>query len=203
MVSPGRPMTRLMKSRSGSSGYLNTITSPRRGSLTGSTFLPIASGVGPKTNLLTSRWSPISRLFSIDPVGILNACTTHVRTNSARITAMTIDSKYSRRTDFLNAVAIAGALLLLADLEDGEKGFLRNFDPADALHPLLAFLTQCAWGPSPTRSRSPARLTARFPPAARSGRRRSALLLADLEDGEKGFLRNFDSADALHPLLAF
>ena len=41
----------------------------------------------------------MSRLFSIDPVGILNACTTQVRTNSARITAMTIDSKYSRSVD--------------------------------------------------------------------------------------------------------
>ena len=36
------------------------------------------------------------RLFSIEPVGILKACTIHVRMNSARITAMTIDSKYSR-----------------------------------------------------------------------------------------------------------
>ena len=44
----------------------------------------------------------MSRLFSIDPVGILNACTTNVRMNSARITAMTIDSKYSRSVDFLN-----------------------------------------------------------------------------------------------------
>src|SRR5919112_1581987 len=128
MVSPGRPMTRLMKSRSGSSGYLNTITSPRRGSLTGSTFLPIASGVGPKTNLLTSRWSPISRLFSIDPVGILKACTTHVRTNSARITAMTIDSKYSRRTDFLKAADSVSGLGLMAQ------------GAAGALHPFLAFL---------------------------------------------------------------
>ncbi len=42
----------------------------------------------------------MSRLFSIDPVGILKACTTQVRTNSARITAMTIDSKYSRTVDF-------------------------------------------------------------------------------------------------------
>jgi hypothetical protein len=32
-------------------------------------------GVGAKTNLFTSRWSPTSRLFSIEPVGILNACT--------------------------------------------------------------------------------------------------------------------------------
>ena len=46
----------------------------------------------------------MSRLFSIDPVGILNACTTQVRTNSARITAMTIDSKYSRIGRFLKVV---------------------------------------------------------------------------------------------------
>ena len=48
----------------------------------------------------------MSRLFSIDPVGILNACTTKVRMNSARMTAMTIDSKYSRTVDFLNGTAI-------------------------------------------------------------------------------------------------
>ena len=46
----------------------------------------------------------MSRFCSIDPVGILNACTTQVRTNSARITAMTIDSKYSRAVDFLKVV---------------------------------------------------------------------------------------------------
>ena len=38
----------------------------------------------------------MSRLGSIEPVGILNACTTKVRMKSARMTAMTIDSKYSR-----------------------------------------------------------------------------------------------------------
>ena len=43
----------------------------------------------------------MSRLFSIDPVGILNACTMNVRMNSARMTAMTIDSKYSRNGGFL------------------------------------------------------------------------------------------------------
>ena len=41
----------------------------------------------------------MSRFSSIDPVGILKACTTHVRTNRARMTAMTIDSKYSRAVD--------------------------------------------------------------------------------------------------------
>ena len=45
----------------------------------------------------------MSRLFSIEPVGILNAWTTNVRMNSARMTAMTIDSKYSRTVDFLNS----------------------------------------------------------------------------------------------------
>ena len=48
----------------------------------------------------------MSRLFSIDPVGILNACTTNVRMNSARITAMTIDSKYSRSVDFSNETVV-------------------------------------------------------------------------------------------------
>ena len=48
----------------------------------------------------------MSRFFSIDPVGILNACTTNVRMNSARITAMTIDSKYSRSVDFLKSGVI-------------------------------------------------------------------------------------------------
>src|SRR5262245_54129580 len=84
------------------------------------------------------------RLFSIEPVGILNACTTHVRTNSARITAITIDSKYSRTTDFLKgAVAIMPGPkpgLLLSYLEHGEERFLRDLDAADALHPLLPFL---------------------------------------------------------------
>ena len=51
----------------------------------------------------------MSRLFSIEPVGILNACTTNVRMNSARMTAMTIDSKYSRTVDFLNGFGIASS----------------------------------------------------------------------------------------------
>ena len=42
----------------------------------------------------------MSRFSSIEPVGILNACTTNVRMKSARMTAMTIDSKYSRSVDF-------------------------------------------------------------------------------------------------------
>src|SRR5262245_39828183 len=41
------------------------------------------------------------RLVSMEPVGILNACTTYVRMNRARITATAMDSRYSRATDFL------------------------------------------------------------------------------------------------------
>src|SRR4029450_6958287 len=133
MVSPGRPITRLMKSRSGSSGYLKTTMSPRRMSRIGRTARS-APAAGPKTNLLTSRGSPISRLFSIDPVGILKACTAQVRTNNARITAITIDSKYSRRTLFF--VLIFGLPLgFLAHLEDREERLLRNLDAADPIHP--------------------------------------------------------------------
>jgi hypothetical protein len=61
---------------------------------------------GENTNLFTSRWSPTSRFGSIEPVGILNACTTNVRMNSARMTATTIDSKYSRTVDFSKVVAV-------------------------------------------------------------------------------------------------
>ena len=68
---------------------------------------------GEYTSLLTSKWSPINRLGSIEPVGILNAWTAKVRMNSARITATTIDSRYSRKTDFLNASSGSGAGLLL------------------------------------------------------------------------------------------
>ena len=54
-VSPGRPITRLMKSRSGWSGYLKTTMSPRRMSRTGSSVPLEGRGLGPNTNLFTSR----------------------------------------------------------------------------------------------------------------------------------------------------
>src|SRR5437773_11645894 len=86
----------------------------------------------------------MSRFSSIEPVGILNACTTNVRMKNARMTAMTIDSKYSRSVDFLNdcwttAVAISSIIGSGADLQHCQKGFLRNFDLSDALHALFAF----------------------------------------------------------------
>src|SRR5687768_6880012 len=128
-----------MKSRSGSSGYLNTRMSPRSMSSIGSSVFSRPLSDGAKTNLFTSRWSPINRLFSIDPVGILNAWTTNVRTNSARMTATQIDSKYSRAVDLRYSGSIPYNLFH-SNLEHGEKGFLRNLDPPDALHPLLPFL---------------------------------------------------------------
>src|SRR4029078_8580450 len=41
------------------------------------------------------------RFVSMEPVGILNACTMNVRMNVARMKATTSDSRYSRATDFL------------------------------------------------------------------------------------------------------
>src|SRR4029078_6499501 len=41
------------------------------------------------------------RFVSMDPVGILNACTMNVRMKVARMKATTSDSRYSRATDFL------------------------------------------------------------------------------------------------------
>src|SRR5208282_2532960 len=56
---------------------------------------------GEKMNLFTSRWSPISSVFSIEPVGILNAWRTKVVPKMARMTVTTKDSKVSRVDDFL------------------------------------------------------------------------------------------------------
>src|SRR5712691_7648562 len=76
-------------------GYLKTIMSPRRISRCGRKG---RRGPGPKTNLLTSRWSPTVMVFSIDAVGTLTAWTIKVMPNSAMITVTTADSKYSRKT---------------------------------------------------------------------------------------------------------
>src|SRR5579872_3149263 len=93
----------------------------------------------------------MSRLFSMEPVGILNAWTTNVRMNRARMTAMTIDSKYSRTADFLNGLGMPCStsraetakgwrgLLFGSHLEHCQKSLLRNLYPPDALHSFLAF----------------------------------------------------------------
>src|SRR5713226_2302040 len=78
-------------------GYLNTMMSPRRMSRCGRKG---RRGPGPKTNLLTSRWSPTVIVFSIDAVGTLTAWTINVIPNKAMIMVTTADSKYSRKTVF-------------------------------------------------------------------------------------------------------
>src|SRR5688572_27502596 len=74
----------------------------------------------------------------MDPVGILKAWTTNVRMNSARMTAITIDSKYSRPVDFLNADIHVP--LVLPHLQHREKRLLGDLHLAHALHAPLAFL---------------------------------------------------------------
>src|SRR4029079_13666920 len=49
------------------------------------------------------------RFVSMEPVGILNACTMNVRMNVARMKATTSDSRYSRATDFLKVGEGGGA----------------------------------------------------------------------------------------------
>ena len=93
-------MTRLMKSRSGSSGYLKTMIIAATDRLDRQQCLFQARHRRRKHKLASREGDrPISRLFSIDPVGILKAWTMKVRTKSARMTATQIDSKYSRAVD--------------------------------------------------------------------------------------------------------
>src|SRR6266852_5387588 len=64
-------------------GYLKTIMSPRRISRCGRKG---RRGPGPKTNLLTSRWSPTVMVFSIDAVGTLTAWTSDSRSRPLGLT---------------------------------------------------------------------------------------------------------------------
>src|SRR5271169_3494501 len=68
--------------------------SPRSSGRYGSTFSYHAP-LPPKMNLLTSRWSPISRVPSMEAEGILKACTTKLVPNNARSTVTSSDSRYS------------------------------------------------------------------------------------------------------------
>src|SRR5512135_854502 len=94
-------------------------------------------------NLLTKMWSPIRRVSSMEPEGILKACRNRVRTIRAMISATPNASAYSRAFPFFATVTPPGIFCrtwLLLDLEDGEERFLRDFDGADLLHPLLPLL---------------------------------------------------------------
>src|SRR5207247_9957164 len=102
----------------------------------------------------------MSRLFSIDPVGILKACTTNVRMKSARMTAIRIDSKYSRTVDFLKSVIIyllAGPHISHALGPHPQRSWLRavarSSDAAQRLRPLSRAPARDSsgrgWGPRP------------------------------------------------------
>src|SRR6266481_402201 len=98
----------------------------------------------------------MSSVGSIEPDGILYACTKKVRIKIASTSAMIIASLYSRATDFCPGArsasrAFSGCTLemlrtgsataaLLPDLEQGQESLLRNLDASDLFHPLFAFL---------------------------------------------------------------
>src|SRR6202162_1961640 len=98
----------------------------------------------------------MSSVGSIEPDGILYACTKNVRIKIASTSAMNIASPYSRATDFCpgarsDSRALSGCTLemlragsatiaLFPDLEQGQESLLRNLDAPDLFHPLLAFL---------------------------------------------------------------
>ena len=90
-----------MKSRSGSSD-MKTMTLPRR-------IVPIGSStrsaawVGPKDELVDQQVIADEQVLLHRAGRDLERLHDEVRMNSARITAMTIDSKYSRSVDFLKS----------------------------------------------------------------------------------------------------
>src|SRR2546423_12615526 len=81
--------------------------SPRRISRCGSNG---KRGPGAKMNLLTSKWSPTTMVFCIEPVGTLTAWTMNVIPNKAMMTVTTADSKYSRMTLLGGPVGSASTL---------------------------------------------------------------------------------------------
>src|SRR5260370_5508656 len=97
----------------------------------------------------------MSSVGSIEPDGILYACTKNVRMKTASRSAMIIASTYSRVTDFCAVASVSRAFsgcalemlragsattALLPNLEQGQESLLRNLDAPDLFHPLLAFL---------------------------------------------------------------
>src|SRR5262249_49769915 len=80
------------------------------------------------------RWSPMRRLVSMDPVGILNAWTMKVRMKVARMKATTSDSRYSRATDFLKGWRGAGADAMRRHSSSAQA---RGPEPAPRIEALL------------------------------------------------------------------
>ena len=93
-------MMRFTKSRSGSSGYEDQDVAAMNRADRRSSALDRRRR-RPSTNLFTSRWSPMSRLFSIDPVGDLEGL--HDERADEREDHRDDDrlGKYSRAVDFV------------------------------------------------------------------------------------------------------
>src|SRR5262245_16176424 len=84
----------------------------------------------------------------MDPVGILKAWTAKVRMKRARMTATTIDSRYSRGTDFLKDEGDAGSFsaILLAIVAERRPRHRRAGLRARVTLPLQSIGRPCARG---------------------------------------------------------
>ena len=112
-------------------------------------------------NLFTRMWSPIWSVGSIDPEGILNACTTKVRMHereqqrdAERLRVLAQLRTCASAPRRAAAAAVCGRVprgsamaahhrrgpRSLATLEHGQERLLRDLDPPDLLHALLPFL---------------------------------------------------------------
>src|SRR5271157_77300 len=83
-------------------------------------------------NLFTRRWSPIRSVFSIEPVGILNAWRAKVVPKMARMTVTTKDSKVSRVDDFLTISSMCFGLPPQLFQNQPGRFLFRNFLAAAA-----------------------------------------------------------------------
>src|SRR6266850_5211155 len=109
MWSPGTPMVRFTKVCEISTGYRNTMMSPCFGSEYGRMNL-LNFPDGAYASLSTSRWSPINKVSSIDPVGITKACTSVVVPKSSSRIVMVHSAMVPRGTsDDVGDVAGAGS----------------------------------------------------------------------------------------------
>src|SRR5437867_9511808 len=95
-----------MKSLLSSSGNLNTIISPRWGSENRIRIVSQYGSLKSYRNFVTRMWSPIVRVGTIEPEGILKAWTMKVRMNRARMIAMRIASPYSRQRGLLRTDSV-------------------------------------------------------------------------------------------------
>src|SRR5262245_20160623 len=141
--------------------------SPRRTSAIGRSPVSKGSRSGARTNLFTSTWSPTRSVSSIEALGILNIWNRNVRTNRAKISAITAAWAYSNRMrrggrggrdsgaspepvapasaapgPAAPEIAPAGNGVVTGSLhlEEGQERLLGDVHPADLLHALLALL---------------------------------------------------------------